>query len=68
MPSKSVFNFINYKLNKSNFEKWHDSLRRYLIAKDYESYIDIKISVKEMNRKQIKNDNAVQTIIYNSLD
>jgi len=66
--TKSVFNFKDFKIDKNNFERWYDTLRRHLIAQDYEDYIDKKINLKDMNRNQIKYNNAVQSIIINSLD
>ena len=66
--TKSVFNYKDFKIDKNNFERWYDALRRHLIAQDYEDYIDKNIDLKDMNRNQIKSDNAVQSIIINSLD
>jgi len=66
--TKSVFNYKDFKIDKNNFERWYEALRRHLIAQDYEDYIDRKINLKDMNRNQIKSDNAVQSLIINSLD
>ncbi len=68
LSAKSVFNFKNFKLEISNFERWYDALRRHLIAQDYQDYIDKELDYDNMTRTQIKYDNAVQSIIVDSLD
>jgi len=65
---KSVFNYKDFKLNTSNFEDWFIELKRHLIAQDYDEYIEKEFVYDDMTRKQIKYDNAVQSIISGSLD
>jgi len=35
---------------------------------DFDTFIDKKLNIHDMNRIQIKSDNAVQSVIINSLD
>jgi len=49
-------------------EDWYIELKRHLIAQDYYEYINKNFVYDEMTRKQIKYDNAVQTIISGSSD
>ena len=53
---------------KENFLDWYEPLRRYLIVNDLDTFIDKQIDIKIMNRKQIKDDNAAQSIIINSIN
>jgi len=53
---------------KENFLDWYEALRRYLIVNDLDTFIDKQIDIKIMNRKQIKDDNAAQSIIINSIN
>jgi len=53
---------------KENFLDWYEALRRYLIVNDLDTFIDKQIDIKIMNRKQIKDDNAAQSIIINSMN
>jgi len=65
---KSVFNYIDFKLITEIFEDWYIKLKRHLITHDYYRYIDEVFVFDEMTRKQIKYDNAVQTIVAGSLN
>ena len=60
--------YKEFKLTNENFEDQYIELKRHLIAQDYYEYIDKNFVYDEMTRKQIKYDNAVQTIISSSLD
>jgi len=55
-------------MSKENFLDWYEPLRRYLIVNDLDTFIDKQIDIKIMNRKQIKDDNAAQSIIINSIN
>jgi len=55
-------------MSKENFLDWYEPLRRYLIVNDLDTFIDKQIDIKIMNRKQIKDDNAAQSIIINSMN
>eukprot|EP00833_Pecoramyces_ruminatium_P016099 jgi/Orpsp1_1/1190131/evm.model.d7180000076770.1 len=68
MSNKSVFNYKDFKLDKYNFERWFDALKRHLIAQDLDEFIENDLNLTSMNRNQIKLDNTVQTIIINSLN
>jgi len=54
-------------MSKENFLDWYEPLRRHLIANDLDTFIDKQTDIEIMNRKQIKDDNTVQSIIINSL-
>jgi len=66
--TKSVFNYKNFRLDVTNFERWYSALKRHLIAQDYQDYIEKEFTYDNMTRIQIKLDNAVQSIIVDSLD
>jgi len=67
--TKSVFEIKDFVLNKENFLDWYELLKkRHLIANDLDIYIEKEIQYSNMNRGQIKSDNAIQSIIINSLE
>jgi len=66
--SRSVFNIRDFKLTKENFLQWYEPLKRHLTTNDFDTFIDKKLNIHDMNRIQIKSDNAVQSVIINSLD
>ena len=66
--TKSVFEIKDFVLNKENFLGWYEPLKRHLIANDLDIYIEKEIQYSNMNRSQIKSDNAVQSFIINSLE
>ncbi|KAG4094616.1 hypothetical protein H8356DRAFT_1427790 [Neocallimastix lanati (nom. inval.)] len=65
---KSAFDIKNFEMSKENFPDWYEPLRRHLIANDLDTFIDKQVDIKIMNRKQIIDDNAVQSIIINNLN
>jgi len=66
--TKSVFEIKDFILNKENFLDWYEPLKKHLIANDLDFYIENEFQFSKMNRSQIKSDNAVQSIILNSLE
>ncbi|KAG4104099.1 hypothetical protein H8356DRAFT_1371076 [Neocallimastix lanati (nom. inval.)] len=67
-PLIKINKYYDFKISKENFLDWYEPLRRHLIANDLDTFIDKQIDIKIMNRKQIKDDKAVQSIIINSLN
>ena len=46
--TKSVFNYKNFRLDVTNFERWYSALKRHLIAQDYQDYIEKEFTYDNM--------------------
>ncbi|KAG4091664.1 hypothetical protein H8356DRAFT_1335484 [Neocallimastix lanati (nom. inval.)] len=58
---------VSNKISRKIFG-WYETLKRQLIANDLNNYIEIDIKSSEMNRSQIKFDNAAQINLTNNID